>query len=104
MLTAPVVGDVPASVQRREPVPLIAAITSSGRAARRDLLERPYSVERQQAFGREATAIGSDAGRPATARLPPRQVPAAVRILGAPATRDMGVVPNLAFSIRPPAG
>jgi carboxypeptidase Taq len=51
---------------RAELVPLIAAITSSGRTARRDLLERPYPVERQQAFGREAAAaIGFDfdAGR-----------------------------------------
>jgi carboxypeptidase Taq len=50
----------------RELVPLIAAIASSGRTARRDLLERSYPVERQQAFGREAAAaIGFDfeAGR-----------------------------------------
>jgi carboxypeptidase Taq len=49
-----------------ELVPLIAAIAASGRTPRRDLLERSYPVNRQQAFGREAAAaIGFDfdAGR-----------------------------------------
>jgi carboxypeptidase Taq len=51
---------------RSELVPLIAAIASSGRTARRDLLERSYPVERQQVFGQAAAAaIGFDfnAGR-----------------------------------------
>ncbi len=46
---------------RSELVPLIAAITASGRKPRRDLLQREYPVEQQQNFGREAAAaIGFD--------------------------------------------
>jgi carboxypeptidase Taq len=51
---------------RQELVPLVGAITSSGRAPRRDVLERDYPVERQRAFGEAAAAaIGFDfdAGR-----------------------------------------
>ncbi len=51
---------------RQELVPLIQAITASGRHPRRDLLEREYPVERQQVFGQAAAAaIGFDfeAGR-----------------------------------------
>jgi carboxypeptidase Taq len=51
---------------RAELVPLIAAIASSGRTARHDLLERSYPVDRQQVFGQAAAAaIGFDfnAGR-----------------------------------------
>jgi carboxypeptidase Taq len=45
----------------RELVPLVAAVTASGQAPRRDVLEREYPVERQQIFGEEAaTAIGFD--------------------------------------------
>jgi carboxypeptidase Taq len=46
---------------RQELVPLIGAITSSGRQARRDILERAYPVDRQQVFGEAAAAaIGFD--------------------------------------------
>jgi carboxypeptidase Taq len=51
---------------RRDLVPLVAALTASGRRPRRELLEREYPVPRQEAFGREAAAaIGFDfaAGR-----------------------------------------
>ncbi len=51
---------------RKELAPLVQAIASSGRTAPRDILEREYPVERQQAFGRgAAAAIGFDfdAGR-----------------------------------------
>ncbi len=51
---------------RQELAPLVQAIASSGRKAPRDILEREYPVERQQAFGRAAAAaIGFDfdAGR-----------------------------------------
>jgi carboxypeptidase Taq len=51
---------------RNDLVPLVAAIQSSGRQPRRDLLQREYPVERQERFGREAAAaIGFDfrAGR-----------------------------------------
>jgi carboxypeptidase Taq len=51
---------------REELVPLVAAITSSGRLPRRDVLEGDFPVDRQEAFGtRAAAAIGFDfeAGR-----------------------------------------
>jgi carboxypeptidase Taq len=51
---------------RAELVPLISAISASGRKPRRDLLEREYLLSHQQRFGREAAAaIGFDfdAGR-----------------------------------------
>ncbi len=51
---------------REELAPLVQAIASSGRKAPREILEREYPVERQQAFGRAAaSAIGFDfdAGR-----------------------------------------
>ena len=51
---------------REELAPLLAAIQASGRKPRRQLLEREYPVEKQQAFGQEvAAAIGFDfeAGR-----------------------------------------
>jgi carboxypeptidase Taq len=51
---------------RRDLVPLVGAIMASGRRPRRELLERDYPVDRQQAFGQEAAAaIGFDfeAGR-----------------------------------------
>ncbi|HZY87544.1 MAG TPA: carboxypeptidase M32, partial [Gemmataceae bacterium] len=51
---------------RSDLVPLVGALTSSGRRPRRELLERDYPVPRQEAFSREAaTAIGFDfeAGR-----------------------------------------
>ncbi len=51
---------------RAELVPLVAAILGSGRRPRREILEREYPVEAQQAFGRAgAAAIGFDfeAGR-----------------------------------------
>ena len=51
---------------RQDLAPLVQAIASSGRKAPRDILEREYPVERQQAFGRAAAAaIGFDfdAGR-----------------------------------------
>jgi carboxypeptidase Taq len=51
---------------RKELTPLVGAILDSGRKPRRELLQREYPVERQQAFGREAAAaIGFDfdAGR-----------------------------------------
>jgi len=51
---------------RRELAPLVQAIAASGRKAPREILEREYPVERQEAFGRAAaTAIGFDfdAGR-----------------------------------------
>jgi carboxypeptidase Taq len=42
-------------------VPLVGAITSSGRRPRTDLLERDYPVDRQQVFGQAAAAaIGFD--------------------------------------------
>ena len=50
----------------RDLVPLIAAIADSPRKPKRDVLQREYPVEQQQAFGREAArAIGFDfeAGR-----------------------------------------
>ena len=51
---------------RQDLAPLAQAIASSGRKAPRNILEREYPAERQQAFGRAAaTAIGFDfeAGR-----------------------------------------
>jgi carboxypeptidase Taq len=51
---------------REELVPLISAITASGRQARRDILERSYPVDRQQVFGQAAAAalgFDFDAGR-----------------------------------------
>jgi carboxypeptidase Taq len=46
---------------RAELVPLVAAITASGRKPRRDILEREYPVDRQQVFGQAAAAaIGFD--------------------------------------------
>ncbi len=51
---------------RQELAPLVQAIASSGRKAPRDILDREYPVERQQALGRKAAAaIGFDfdAGR-----------------------------------------
>jgi carboxypeptidase Taq len=51
---------------REELVPLIAAITASGRKPSRDVLERSFPVERQQAFARAAAAafgFDFDAGR-----------------------------------------
>jgi carboxypeptidase Taq len=51
---------------RQELVPLVGAITASGRRPQRDLLEREFPVERQQVFGQAAAAaIGFDftAGR-----------------------------------------
>jgi carboxypeptidase Taq len=51
---------------RQDLVPLIAAITSSGRQSPRAILERSYPVEQQKLFGHEAAAaIGFDfeAGR-----------------------------------------
>ncbi len=50
----------------RELVPLVSAITSSGKRPRRDILERDYPVDRQQVFCQAAAAaIGFDftAGR-----------------------------------------
>jgi carboxypeptidase Taq len=44
-----------------ELVPLVAAVTASGKVPRREVLEREYPVERQQIFGEEAAAaIGFD--------------------------------------------
>jgi carboxypeptidase Taq len=51
---------------REELTPLVAAVAASSRKPRRDILERNYPVERQQAFGEAAAkAIGFDfdAGR-----------------------------------------
>jgi carboxypeptidase Taq len=51
---------------RGDLVPLVSAISASGRRPRRELLEREYPIEQQQRFGREAAAaIGFDfdAGR-----------------------------------------
>jgi carboxypeptidase Taq len=51
---------------REELVPLVGAILDSGRAQRRDILEREYPVEQQRLFGEQtAAAIGFDfnAGR-----------------------------------------
>jgi carboxypeptidase Taq len=51
---------------RAELVPLVAAITASGKKPRKDLLTREYAVERQHIFGQAAAAaIGFDfqAGR-----------------------------------------
>jgi carboxypeptidase Taq len=51
---------------RAELVPLVSAITASGRGPRRDIVEREYPVNRQEVFGQAAAAaIGFDfdAGR-----------------------------------------
>src|SRR5262249_39736082 len=51
---------------RKDLVPLVSAIASSGRKPRRDILEREFPVERQQSIGQAAAkAIGFDfeAGR-----------------------------------------
>jgi carboxypeptidase Taq len=46
---------------RKELVPLIDAVAASGRQPRRDILERPYPVDRQQIFSQAAAAaIGFD--------------------------------------------
>src|SRR5262249_28216118 len=46
---------------RKELVPLVAAITSSKRQPKRDILEREYPVERQRLFGESAAAaVGFD--------------------------------------------
>jgi carboxypeptidase Taq len=54
------------SALREDLVPLVGAVTASGRKPRRDVLEREYPVDRQEVFGQAAAAaIGFDfeAGR-----------------------------------------